>query len=510
MAMYMFSCTPNGQEGYTKMPQASTGDIKDGKMWAGVYCQSCHQLPDPSLLPKQMWYTGVFPRMGPFLGITHYRGEPYARANDVDAKKYFPDQTVVDSAKWSHIIAYYISTAPEVMPPQKRTVAIIKNLPFFDVKLPDTGFLYSTTALTAYAKIDTTVTPHRAMVSDGLARRFLVIDHNLHVQSSSLGSGAIVDLNFQPNDILACSIGITPEANNLRNGEVRRIQIDHAGKISADQTPMFDKLARPIKTVTADLNGDGKPDYVISQFGNVIGDLSWMENKGNGQFEKHILRDKPGAMNIMVNDYNHDGKPDIWAQFAQGEEGVFLYTNKGKGQFDEREVLRFPPSYGSTSFDLVDFNHDGHPDILYTCGDNGDYTPVLKPYHGVYIFMNDGKNNFIQKYFYPINGCYKAIARDFTGDGKLDIATISFYPSSEQPEEAFIYFKNKGNLNFQPYSLPPGTPFQKSVVMDAGDLDGDGKPDLLLGNGYFTSDSTSTHKEPLFILLKNKTVHNED
>ncbi len=53
--------------------------------------------------------------------------------------------------------------------------------------------------------------------------------------------------------------------------------------------------------------------------------------------------------------------------------------------------------------------------------------------------------SFNQKYFFPINGCYKAMARDFDGDGDLDIATISFFADYEhQPEEGFVYLENKG------------------------------------------------------------------
>jgi hypothetical protein len=487
-----------------KIPKASPKDISDGKLLAFQYCQTCHMLPSPSLLTKEMWYTGIFTRMGPFLGYTSFRGQPYARANDVSLS-YFPPKPIIDSAKWSHIIAYYMNMAPTVMPGQHKSGKVIRDLPFFDVELPESKALYGTVAMTSYVKIDTTVSPRRLLVSDGMASRFLVLDTNLQTLFSARTSGPIVDISFKPGNILACSIGTNLEANNLRNGEIRRIQIDKNGAITADKHPFLDSLARPVKITPADLNNDGREDYIVSQFGNLVGNLSWMENKGGGKFVQHVLWERAGALNTIVQDYNHDGLPDIWAQFAQGEEGIFLYTNKGGGKFEEREVLRFPPSYGSSSFDLVDFNHDGFMDIVYTCGDNGDYTPILKPYHGVYIFLNDGKNNFHQAYFYPINGCYKAIARDFEGNGKIDIATISFFPSSEQPEEAFIFLKNIGGLKFQPYSLPLNTPFQKGITMDAGDLYGNGKLDLILGNGYYTSDSTNKHKEPLFIVLKNKT-----
>ena len=214
--------------------------------------------------------------------------------------------------------------------------------------------------------------------------------------------------------------------NNGKYGSAGRISIDEKGKMQADSSLKFDKLARPVQITSADFNKDGKTDYLVCEFGNLTGALSWMENIGDNKYERHVLRGAPGSIKAYIRDVNHDGLPDIWVLFAQGEEGIFLFTNKGHGKFEQEEVLRFQPIFGSSYFELADFNKDGYPDIVYTCGDNADYSPVLKPYHGVYIFMNDGSNHFKQQYFFPMYGCFKAIARDFDGDGDLDIAAISF------------------------------------------------------------------------------------
>ena len=163
--------------------------------------------------------------------------------------------------------------------------------------------------------------------------------------------------------------------------------------------------------------------------------------------------------------------------------------------------------YGSSYFELADFNKDGYPDFVYTCGDNADYSAVLKPYHGIYIFMNDGKNNFQQEYFYPMNGCFKAMARDFDGDGDLDIAAISFFADyAKHREESFIYLENNGKFKFQPHSIP-GTNKGRWLTMDAGDIDGDGKIDLVLGNfsiaPAFIKSAEDWKNGPPFIVLKN-------
>lgn len=225
------------------------------------------------------------------------------------------------------------------------------------------------------------------------------------------------------------------------------------------------------------------------------------------------LRGEPGAINAIIKDVNEDGFNDILVLMAQGDEGVFLYENRGNGTFTEKRLLSFLPLYGSQYIELADFNDDGFEDLLYVCGDNADQTPFLKSYHGIYIFLNDGKFNFEQSYFYQLNGAYKAMPRDYDLDGDLDIAVISFFPDYySYPEESFVYLENKGDLEFEDYSFPEATK-GRWIVMDAGDMDDDGDIDLALGSFvYFEAmgDTTELGKEwlstgPSVVVLENTT-----
>jgi hypothetical protein len=405
--------------------------------------------------------------------------------------------------QWQEIIDYYSGESPDSLPPQLRHARMDTGLSLFrPVELLKGRYA----PVTCFVQVDTAGGRRQVFAGSVFPGVLTRDDLRSGRRDSLVFPGGIVDMQLSDTGAIACDIGnINP--NNARFGNLYRVHFTAGGGMRMDSLPFIRDLARPVQAQAVDLNGDGRTDYLVCEFGNLRGALSWMEGGAGGRWVRHILRGQPGAIRAYVQDVNHDGLPDIWALFAQGEEGIFLFTNKGRGRFEEREVLRFPPAYGSSSFEMADINRDGYPDIVYTCGDNADYSAVFKPYHGVYVFLNDGHNQFRQVFFYPVNGCYKALARDFDGDGDLDLAVIAYFADyGRQPDEGFVYLENEGNMRFKPYTAPAARA-GRWLTMAAGDVDGDGRTDLLLGNfsqgPALSKGGIDWKKGPAVLLLKN-------
>jgi hypothetical protein len=148
-------------------------DVMKGKALAANYCQSCHKLPDPSLLDKETWRNGVLPEMGLYLGIQSpaVAGSLRPPGSDLD---YLPDSALMDSVKWKQIAAYFITKAPDHLPIPTKALPI-HQLPFFKIE-PAPAEWFSAPAITSYVKIDTSVSPHRLIVNDGMTNRFIILN----------------------------------------------------------------------------------------------------------------------------------------------------------------------------------------------------------------------------------------------------------------------------------------------------------------------------------------------
>jgi len=450
----------------------------DGKKLAQVNCAACHTFPSPELLDKITWKNRILPVMGMKLGFNEPTKEAETNMTRLLLEGGYSSVPVITSKDWKKIKSYYLNKAPNKLDNSKRPDTIETTSLFKPKALNlNPSFTPGITAL----KIDTAY--QRIWAADGTLRQLFNISSRGAVKSFRIDyTVSSIDVFKQKDKILLTHIGQSLQPTENKDGMISSIALDHQVPSKSQQHVLADNLGRPVETLVADFTGDGREEMLVAEFGFRTGALSYLKEKEDGTLSKIILKNEPGAIKSIPLDMNKDGRMDVVTLFAQAKEKIVLFRNKGNEHFEEIPLLTFPPSYGSTHFEMKDFNSDGLLDILYTCGDNADYSPVLKPYHGIYLFLNKGDLTFEQRYFYPMHGAYKAMAKDYDMDGDLDIAAIAFFADYDNfPENSFVYLEHDGGLGFTPKTLPIHT-LGRWITMDAGDYDGDGDEDLVLGN----------------------------
>ncbi|MVT09746.1 FG-GAP repeat domain-containing protein [Chitinophaga tropicalis] len=472
----------------------TTTETERGEALAERYCGSCHLPVSPALLDKKTWTEHVLPAMGEKLGIGVWQGT-----------EYFEKKGATISFKdWKTIVAYYKTLAPDSLQAAKAD-PLQEGPALFSIRKPqwkDTTHTASTTMVA--------VNPFNGSIfSSGENGELSRWDSTLAPHEVMALQSPAVDISWRSADtaLLTCIGNL--RAIDAPQGTLWEIY-SHAP--AAEQVKTIGLgLPRPVQSLPADFNRDGLTDYLVCGFGHDYGGLYVLRQTTENDYQKRPVWEVPGAIHAIVNDFDGDGWPDIMALFAYGDEGIWLFQNDKKGGFKQRNLLKFPPVYGSTSFQVTDLNKDGKPDIIYTSGDNGDYSMELKPFHGVYIYLNKGDFKYEQAWFYPINGCTKAIAADFDQDGDQDIATIAFFADHKHhPAERFILFDQTGTMQFKPCVFPEITALGRWICMDAGDVDRDGDIDIVLGNyskGFMIQEDFHPDwniNTPL-ILLQNKT-----
>ncbi|MFW5760550.1 MAG: FG-GAP repeat domain-containing protein [Cyclobacteriaceae bacterium] len=463
--------------------------LAKGEELAKKHCTTCHIFPDPELLTRELWKTTVLPNMGSRLGMRGHFDNYYSPVG----KKGKP---ILSQEEWNILVYYYLMNAPdslEQIAPSKAEydTAFFSAEPYLDFK----GGI-----ITALKALDEKI--YIAEATDSILSE-------VNITTSSINTTKydwpITDIQSVDNSLMLTSPGYLHPADH-QMGMVMTREIS-----SSDPEIIIDSLRRSLRTSISDFDQNGYDDLLICEFGHNYGQLSLYFNDGTA-YKKKILAGTPGAIRAQIHDFNQDGLDDFMVLFAQGDERLVLYTNMGNQQFKPQTIYRFPSIYGSLYFELADFNHDGLPDILYTNGDNGDYSPIPKPYHGVRILINQGENKFSEEWFYPMYGAAMAKSFDFDQDGKLDImATSNFTRSAKPEEEGLIFFHQKSNLVFEPFIYKNGKMNQWNLL-EFVDIDDDGDQDVLIGAmnlkaiGMIQSDTgmDTTIAQTSILLLRNK------
>lgn len=264
----------------------------------------------------------------------------------------------------------------------------------------------------------------------------------------------------------------------------------------------------------ADMNGDGRTDIIIAPTFYRTGPLLPIRillQQPDGSFVDGTAQVIQGAIpstanvnEVLVGDFNEDGRPDIFLVDQGLEDKVPVYegaTNKlllsqPNGRYVDASANIVPNPKGFNHNGVVaDFNGDGHLDVLIT-----DLGTTQSQAVGLYVLLGDGKGNFVRstdklpaaaRYstYEQMNSVpdfqtsYGATLADLDGDGRLDLITatsgylradethnIRFY--RQQPDRTFV---EAGR-----WQVPRGLPFSDWGIWRpaVGDINGDGRPDI--------------------------------
>jgi hypothetical protein len=257
-----------------------------------------------------------------------------------------------------------------------------------------------------------------------------------------------------------------------------------------------------MSVTVADVNGDGTPDLVVANWcvlGNVCvsGSVSVLLGKGDGTFRTPITYSSGGSNSdsVAVADVNGDGKPDIMVVNVNSGTVAVLLGN-GNGTF-QPAVTYSSGGSAPISVAVADINNDGKPDLLVAIDNNGVYSSVG-------VLLGNGDGTFQKAVTYSSGGysAYSVAAADVNGDGKPDVVVTNLYVavSGNGDRGSVGVLLGNGDGTLQPVVTYGSGAYQADSVVVA-DINNDGKPDLLVAN--VCADAKCAKEGSIGVLLGN-------
>ncbi|MFC5490815.1 beta strand repeat-containing protein [Dokdonella soli] len=236
----------------------------------------------------------------------------------------------------------------------------------------------------------------------------------------------------------------------------------------------------PISVTAADVNGDGKPDLIVTNGGdNTVSVL--LNTTAPGAAAPSFAARKAfaagsGSQSVTAADVNGDGKPDlIVANSGDNTVSLLLNTTTSGAAIPSFSAQQtFGTGSAPVSITAADVNGDGKPDLI-VANYNGNTVSVL---------LNTTTPGAIPSFaahqdFATGGGRASVTVADVNGDGKPDLIvanysgnTVSVLLNATTPGAATPSFAAQ-----QTFGTGTGP-----VSITSADINGDGKPDLIVAN----------------------------
>ena len=237
----------------------------------------------------------------------------------------------------------------------------------------------------------------------------------------------------------------------------------------------------PYSVTSVDVNGDGKPDLIVANsFANTVSVL--LNTTAPGADTPSFATQQTFATGnfsyaVTAADVNGDGKPDlIVANFNVDTVSVLLNTTTpGAATPSFTAQQTFATGVNPQSVSAVDVNGDGKPDLIVANLEGHEVSVLLNT-----TVPGAATPSFAaQQHFAVGNFSYSVTAADVNGDGKPDLIvtnfsdnTVSVLPNTTTPGATTPSFAAQ-----QAFAVGSG-----STSVTASVINGDGKPDLIVAN----------------------------
>ena len=260
--------------------------------------------------------------------------------------------------------------------------------------------------------------------------------------------------------------------------------------------------------VVTDLDGDGKPDIAVSQgivsvFRNTssTGSISFAPRNDSVSFS---IFSKCDGVSMIVQDLDGDGKPDI--AVYDSCYGITIYRNTSNiGNISFDTAFSFGPEYlNSFGFAVSDIDNDGKPDLILT---NSGRLQIFRniSQKGDIVFANSVTYNVT-------NTGFSSCVADFDGDNKSDIAlfacdSISIIRNISTPG-SINFATNINRYASDNWCSSRVANFAGTInSIAAADIDGDGKPDIIVSNIATNTISVFKNKSTSGVISFQPQVH---